>query len=225
MAIIARDSFNRSDSSSAIGTADLGGTWTVPMPSPGNSPWGISSNKAYCVSPSTATFTTLAGVPKNIALLGSSPDAHTVQADITLSATSPNVGLVAKFVDTSNFIITALRNTTSHGFSVIICVAGTFTVLHDNTTFPSTKGATYKVKLFVDATSWELFIDGVSRASGSLTGPQAAALAGTSYGGLFLASGVFNGVSPNDPGDSRFDNYRFGVPDATSGWSVGFLKF
>lgn len=223
MTIIASDSFNRSDSSSAIGTADLGGTWTVPMPSPGNAAWGISSNKAYCVSPSTASFTSMTNVPKNIALLGSTAGEHTVQADLTLSATSPNVGVVAKFVDTSNFIFANLYNTTSQGVAVVICVAGTFTAIR-TINYTVTKGATYQVKFTVGNPGWTLKIDGALLASDSLTGPQIAALAGTSYGGLYLGSGLFNGTNPNDPGDSRFDNYQFSVPDP-SGWSVGFLKF
>ncbi len=195
------------------------------MPSPGNSPWGISSNKAYCVSPSTASFTTTAGVPKNIALLGSTAGEHTVQADLTLSATSPNVGVVAKFVDTSNFIFANLYNTTSQGVVVVICVAGTFTAI-STASYTVTKGATYQMTFTVGNPGWTLKIDGTLFTSGSLTGPQIAALAGTSYGGLYLGSGWFNGnpATPNDPGDSRFDNYRLSTRDP-GGWSVGFLKF
>ena len=191
------------------------------MPSPGNSPWGISSNKAYCVSPSTASFTSTTNVPKNIALLGSTAEPHIVEADVTLSATSPNVGVVAKFVDTHNFIFANIYNTTSHGLAIIIDVAGTFTALHsDSRTI--TKGATYRLRLRVDGVGWSASLNGGSVSSGTLTGPQLAALSGPSAAGLFLGSGMFDGIKPNDPGDSRFDNYRLSTRDP-GGWSVGML--
>lgn len=214
MTLIASDSFNRSNSTSAIGTADVGGTWSVPMPSPGDSPWGIASSKAYCVSPSSATFTTIADVPKNIALLGSTADPHIVSADITFSATSPNVGLVAKFVDTSNFIFVDLYNTTLQEIAVIICVGGTFGVLYSSS-FTVTKGATYAVRFDVDAAGWTIRVNGTAIRSDTLSGPQSAALAGTSSAGLYLGSGLFFGTQPNDPGDSRFDNYQFTTPSDT----------
>lgn len=223
MILVAEDTFNRASSSSSLGTADFGGAWSVPMPSPGDSPWGIDSHKAYCVSPSTATFTTLAGIPKNIAVIGSTAEPHIVSADFTLSTTSPNVGLVAKYVDTSNFILAALRNTSSSGIEVIICIAGTYTSLGSATRIV-TKGATYRMRVTVDTTV-QVDLDGAGAIGPiTLSAPQIAALSGPTAAGLTLLSGRYDGILPNDPGDSRFDNFVFGIPDP-GGWSVGFLKF
>lgn len=218
MALIVGDDFTRSDSSTT-----LGGSWSVPMPSPGNSPWGIAGNRAYCVSPSTASFTSTADVPKNIAVIGSTAAPHIVTADITLSATSPNVGVVAKFVDTHNFIFTNIYNTTSHGLTVIVCVAGTYTALYsDSRTI--TKSATYTLRLRVDGSGWSVSLNGGTVSSGTLTAPQLAALSGPSAAGLFLGSGLYVGVSPNDPGDSRFDNFRFEAVDS-GGWALGMIQW
>ncbi len=223
MILVAEDTFNRASSSSSLGTADFGGAWSVPMPSPGDSPWGIDSHKAYCVSPSTATFTNLAGIPKNIAVIGSTAEPHIVSADFTLSTTSPNVGLVAKYVDTSNFILAALRNTSSSGIEVIICIAGTYTSLGSATRIV-TKGATYRMRVTVDTTV-QVDLDGAGAIGPiTLSAPQIAALSGPTAAGLTLLSGRYDGILPNDPGDSRFDNFVFGIPDP-DGWAVGRLAW
>jgi hypothetical protein len=59
-------------------------------------------------------------------------------------------------------------------------------------------------------------------ASGSLSPTIIAGLSGPSKAGLYLGSGLFEGRYPNDPGDSRFDNFVFGIPDP-GGWSVGMI--
>ena len=224
MILVAEDTFNRASSSSSLGTADFGGAWSVPMPSPGDSPWGIDSHKAYCVSPSTATFHGISDVPKNIAVVGSTASPHIVQAEATLSTTSPNVGLVAKFVDDNNYLVFVIHNTTFSGSAVFACVGGGYYVLA-SPTLTVTKGATYTLGLTVGST-YTATVNSTVVASGSLSPTIIAGLSGPSKAGLYLGSGLFEGRNPNDPGDSRFDNFVFGIPDPDGGVnrvSVGMI--
>jgi len=224
MTIVAQDSFNRADSAVSLGSATVGGSWSIPAIAPGGAAWGIDSNRAYCVSPPSSYFTSTVDVPKNLAVIGSESGDHTVSATITLSTTSPNAGLVAKYKDVNNFISCYLHNTTWQGFDVVGCFAGVWMSLVSTSAIIA-KGSTVAATLTVGEV-WSLHISGTTVASGTLTAPQIAALSGPTSGGLMLASGLFYGTSPNDPGDSRFDDFLFTTPDPVAGeperWAAGF---
>ena len=67
----------------------------------------------------------MSGVPKNIAVVGSTASPLTsCRPEPTLSTTSPNVGLVAKFVDDNNYLVFVIHNTTFSGSAVFACVGG-----------------------------------------------------------------------------------------------------
>lgn len=219
MTLIASDTFTRANSTTSLGNADTGQPWSIAPLSPGGALWGIDSGKAYVPAPSMASFVDYSGVPKNIAVVGAGIDTHDVSADITLSATSPSVGVVAKYVDENNFVMAIIYNTTSYGIQPVVSYLGGFT-------FPAlatptvTKGATYTLRVEVTATDINVYRDGTPVTTTTLTAPQQAMFAAPAAAGLYLGSGTLgSGPFTNDPGDSRFDNFTF---DATPVPKRGF---
>ena len=151
MTLIASDTFTRANSTTSLGNADTGQPWSIAPLSPGGALWGIDSGKAYVPAPSMASFVDYSGVPKNIAVVGAGIGTHDVSADITLSATSPSVGVVAKYVDENNFVVAFMYNTTSYGIQIGVCYLGGFTFA-PLATPTVTKGATYTLRVEVTAT-------------------------------------------------------------------------
>lgn len=84
--VLLQDDFNRADSSTSLGTADVGGTWT--LVDGGN--LGISGNKAYCP-----------GSP-GIAVLDAGTANFAVQVTIT-SIGSDSPGIIFRYKDTGNW--------------------------------------------------------------------------------------------------------------------------
>lgn len=109
------DDFNRTDSSTSLGTPSDGGAgWTTYN----SSTWGISSNQAYCVTSG----------PSNVAVATECSAANgAVQA--TLSTKSSGVGasgLVARLADGSNYILFQ-ANTSDNTGRIYKKVSGGFT--------------------------------------------------------------------------------------------------
>lgn len=121
------DGFNRDNNAISIGKADTGQTWTV-----NTGAWGISSNKAYCVSDTNgdiASIETL--VTEQIVectLSGQLNDANT---------RIPNV--LFRMLDTSNYLMTRVTSGLCQLYKadggVISQLASTAQVMNDNTGF------------------------------------------------------------------------------------------
>lgn len=89
--VLASDSCGRADSSSSMGTADIGGAWN-----PRVGTWGITSAKGYCVSNANT----------QIATIGTVSTPGEVGADLATDAIQNHVnGLVPLWVDINNCLL------------------------------------------------------------------------------------------------------------------------
>lgn len=138
------DNFNRADG--AIGTpSDGGSAWSVQ-----NGAWNVLSNTAY--ETLTTTFA--------IAVLESS--VSNVEVEVTLSAVGPGPALVARFADTSNYILASYDQPTTAVY-LWKNVAGSFTQFGSSTI---TLSANDVLKLRVDSSNLiTLYVNGVSKVS------------------------------------------------------------
>jgi len=102
------DAFNRADSGSSLGTADVGGAWTAH-----SGTWGIETNKARCFSGGNQSFATIdAGVSD-------------CTIAVTMSATlNAGGGITFRFQDTSN---TWFIDSDSGGPALWKVIAGSYT--------------------------------------------------------------------------------------------------
>jgi hypothetical protein len=107
------DNFNRADNSSALGTPSDGGSAWVAL----QGTWGILSNQGGLIAD--------AGDSQDVAVLECGSSVVTVQTTITFG--SCDVGLVARVVDSTNYLLFAVNSST--GCKLYKRVGGTFTQL------------------------------------------------------------------------------------------------
>ncbi len=86
-AVYLQDDFNRADSITSLGAADVGGAWTA-----ANGTWGIESNQGRLIT---------AGGGNGIAQLDASHADATAQ--VTLNVIGNLTGLLFRYTDTSNY--------------------------------------------------------------------------------------------------------------------------
>ena len=191
---LASDSFNRANSTTTLGTADVGGAWTAH-----SGTWGIDTNRAYLVSTTGQAIASLSTSSPNVA----------VSADVTLSATSnrADTGLVFRVVDNNNYLLVVMNKigttVTTDGIRIFKRASGTFTELAATSTAQGhVNGTTYALRVVANAGSLEVFVDNVSKLTHTLSsGDQSLFGANTSHGVRVNASGSA------DNGGSRFDNF------------------
>lgn len=143
------DNFNRTDSSSAMGTpSDAGSDWVALTGT-----WGIASNRGYCATDS--------GDNQNSAVLESS--ASDVDVEVTCTTGNNDQGIILRATDASNYIL--LRHGTDGSVIFYKREAGTFT------SFASTSGVSQSngdvIKATASGNDFELFVNGVSALTGT----------------------------------------------------------
>lgn len=198
MSTLVSDAFTRADNASSLGTADSGQVWTAHAGT-----WGISSNRA--VPPATLGT---ASVDAGATLV-------TVQlTGIPAGVGNTDVGLLARFVDTSNYLFLNVSKTGSvMQARMFKRVGGTntgITTLVNPAAPDATNPFTMKV-VFSSATAGEAFVNGAS--VGTFTGLDAVLQTPTRYG-LWV-----NGSS----GNARYDDLTItdGAPTAITGSDAG----
>lgn len=131
------DTFNRADSTSA-----LGGGWTVD-----SGTWGISSNQAY--QPGTPGFCRAwrAGVADGV-----------VEVDLTVGA-SKNIGVIVRRVDASNFMRVWLNG--GNQIAMQFWIAGAFHSNFLSTGYTFTVGQTYRLRVAFQGGWYQVWINGV----------------------------------------------------------------
>jgi hypothetical protein len=192
--IVVSDSFDRSNSTTSLGTADTGQAWTA-----ANGTWGISSNKAYLVS---ATGQAVATVNAEIADIE-------MTCDITLSSTNnrADTGLVLRFIDNNNYLVVVIgkvgNNATDNTFQMFKRDGGTFTQLQAGNSAGNVNGTTYTVRVVADGNVITAYRDNDLSFTHTLTGGNATKFGSPTRCGIRTSVGSGNG----DDGGSRHDNF------------------
>ncbi len=106
------DNFNRTDTTTNIGTPSDGGSAWVQQ----SGTWGISTNQGYDSD---------SGPQKTCVLEASSAD---VAVQVTVTVFSANVGLILRAADDSNYLLLSLTNGGA-GIEIYKNVSGSFTLL------------------------------------------------------------------------------------------------
>lgn len=153
---IVLDRFNRADSSTSLGNADTGQTWTATP-----NPWGITSNQAYSVNTSTTDLVFI--------------DAGVSDAKVSTKITfSVNEGVMFRYTDSNNQFFSRISST---GLGLFRNNAGTPTSL-GSYSFSPVVGNVYSVMVICSNSSIRVFLDGVERITVTDTFNQTA----TKYG-------------------------------------------
>jgi prepilin-type processing-associated H-X9-DG protein len=184
------DTFTRADSSTAIGTPDVG---TAPTAVFGT--WGISSNQGYLASASGGTPT--AGNYRQAVYESSHADCS-VSADVITSGQC-EVGLVVRHGDGANFLMVDISYDGTFGkigIGLFKCVGSTFTSLIAAVNTNAATGSTIPVKLTVAGNVHTLYYNGSQ--IGQYTGTTGLE-ANTKHG--ILADGSTASLA------NRFDNF------------------
>lgn len=188
------DSFDRADSTSTLGTADSGQTWTAY-----SGTWGISSNQAYLVSTTAQAF---AGVNAGISDVDMS-------CNVTLSATlaRADCGLVVRAIDNNNYILVVLNRLGGTGLGNSIQLfkrdAGSFVLLDSIGSEGHVNGATYAVRVILNGDSIDIYRDGSLRLSHTFSAANQ-----TKYGTATIHGIRVNAGVGADDGGSRFDDFE-----------------
>lgn len=166
------DNFNRADTPNGIGTPSDGGAgWSVT-----NGTWGISSNQGYESGSGAEAGCVLEASASNVAV------------QVTFAVISSDAGMLARFADTSNYLLAAVRPTNIQLYKV---VAGSFTQL--GSTYSATISNGDIVKLTCDAGSnLVVYHNGVSR----ITATDNAGSTNTKHG-----------IRTNNDTTTRFDDF------------------
>jgi hypothetical protein len=159
------DTFNRADTTNAIGTpSDGGSAWSQV-----NGTWGIASNTAYSSS---------AGSESHCALESS---VSAVEVEATLTVVDSQCGLTGRLADVNNYITVIVEAPQARLFKY---VAGVYTQL--GSTYTATMNNGVVIKLRMDsANDITVYVDGVSR----ITANDAAGSSNTQHGLRIHASG------------------------------------
>lgn len=111
MRVLASDAFDRGNSSTSLGTADVGGVWAASI---ANS-WGIQTNRAYCPLNSNGTIAVLTcTVPE-------------IDTTIEVGVLGGFIGVLGRCIDGNNYYLAQVRGNGT--VQLYKRVAGTFTQL------------------------------------------------------------------------------------------------
>lgn len=188
------DDFNRADAST-LGTTPVGGkTWVTAFTGTGGSSIsvGIESNRAFLGGVPPGDGNTYAYVDSNSA---------NIDASVTLSvlgSTPVYASLIARFVDTNNFVLLQYDSNVSgaSAYGAYKRVAGTYTNLGYTSGVTPTDGDV--IRLVVSGTDTVDFYIGAAH-----FGPFTATDISSSSVNVGLASGISGSVSST----ARFDNF------------------
>jgi hypothetical protein len=185
---LAQDSLDRVNSSSSLGTADVGGAWTAQ-----SGTWGITSNAGYTVS----------GTNGGIATLTLSTTPEDVGTTIVTDAIDTHVhGLLPLYVDANNYLVITYFG----GSLVITTVVGGASNARNTVTgitgLPASGVASFLARVTVNpATSVvTAYINGLVAATYTLVAGELAAFGAATKTGLFFSwtSGTATAATFND---------------------------
>ena len=181
--ILGSDAFGRADSSTTMGTADIGGAWTAQDSSGTAHVYGLTSGKAYCAynTAGTRAFLSLASLP------------DTIQADFATTDIAHGLGLALRYTDHNNLLEVKYL---SGAVTLVSTVAGTattrVTVAQGSTGLPASgSAASFTGKATIVANVVTLFINGVQVGSPyTLLAGEITAFGGSQKAGLEMYSAI-----------------------------------
>jgi hypothetical protein len=153
------DSFTRTDSSSSLGSADVGGVWTA-----SHGTWGISSNQAYTSASDTG------GTFGGLATIDHGWSDGSIQVNVTNPSNGHQGGLNFRYSDANNFWVAFIYRANGSPFHSLLyagkAVAGSVSYLINGVDVESV--ITYPATLSVTTTgsSIGIYLNG-SQVSGS----------------------------------------------------------
>lgn len=186
------DTFTRANSSSTLGNVEMGGlTWGPSYASA--STWGVSSNKAYCVSASTGNA--------GYATIDTGRLDNVVEATVTTSASRVSAGLCVRGPSANNAygVLCRIRKNVSQGWDYVEMYNGS-SFIAQLSSAGMALGTTYTMRVEASGNNITVFINGVQKitaSSGTLNS------AGNTRVGLLVWS------SANDDDlATRWDDFR-----------------
>lgn len=140
------DSFDRADSTTTLGVADTGQSWT-----PLVGTWGISANRAYQVTNTTGG-----------ALASAVIESGKSDAEISVVFNEyVEYGLIFRATDANNYLFVRYSSTSAE-WQMFKTVSGTSTKI-GNLAATVTDGTPFKLKVITSQTSLQFFVDDVSQ--------------------------------------------------------------
>jgi lysophospholipase L1-like esterase len=170
----AADSYDRTDSSTSLGSMPNGQVWTT---SPGGNVWGLDDGMAYSPVPYAASWAVTQTARWNV----------DIQAPIILGTQATSeVGLAFRFVDNPNHMHACLTLVDSTGVSVVRIVRhiGNVGKVLASVDFPLTHGETYLMRVVVVDREVQVIVDDQFVVGVSLTNDEFEVLGvnGTKHG-------------------------------------------
>jgi hypothetical protein len=179
------DNFDRADTTNNIGTpSDAGSAWTQSQGT-----WGIASNAGYESSAAGA---------QNIAQLEASLADVDVQVTLSNVSAGADAGPVARFADTSNYLLW-IYTIGSSGLRMFKVVAGSFTQLGSTASYTAANGDV--LKFTVNGSTLNGYVNGALK-----VGPQTESAGSTN---------TKHGLRSFNDSASRFDD--FSIVDNSGG--------
>jgi hypothetical protein len=182
---LATDTFTRADSSTTLGNTDDGKAWTNTV-----GVVGIASGKAYAASPASNT--------QKVATVDVAQAGHTVTAQVT--AGTGSVGVVARLVDSSNFLWFSYGGGTLRIFKTV--AGAPSTLANVATTWAA--GEVHVMKLETVGNVINAYVDGLKILTTTLAGADITTFATATKVGL-----VFSGFAV---AAAQADNFKATMP-------------
>lgn len=176
---LAKDSFNRTTSATVLGKTDTGQTWEhYRSAGPTTTDWIISNNKAMVKQTSFNAAVVDTGIP----------DFYSVEADIVMASASVSDygGLMISFADVANNVFFRGDSTTGE-LRLYIASGISAYAMAKAVPYTFTNGQTVKFKAIKKGTSIEIFADGTSVLTYTLSDADNVRVSGPKQG-LFLKS-------------------------------------
>ncbi len=176
------DNFERAASSSVIGNVVLPGNvvWNQQAGT-----WGISAGKAYCSSAVSS-----GGATANRLVAEASASDFTYKVLVSRGTTNGTVDVIYRYSDSNNYWVVELRQNLD--LRLYKKVAGTVTQIGSTYSVATITGTPYEIKVVASGSSHTVYLDGVSR----ITGTDAAISTNTQVG-----IGVSSGTGGSDNTD------------------------
>jgi hypothetical protein len=193
------DTFNRADTSVALGTpSDSGSAWSEL-----SGTWGIESNQARKVT---------AADGQHIAVLESNAADVEVQCTFPVLNSTADAGLIVRCVDSSNYLLIAIRGAGGTRLELYTRIAGAETLIAAGDGTNVTAGCVVKVS--ANGSTINVYVDGVLA-----LGPQTvASLTTATQHGIRAYLGA-SGSSTGTAGAVRHDD--FSITDLAGGGGGG----
>lgn len=176
------DSFNRTNSSTTLGVADTGQSWSALTGT-----WGINSNRAYNVSDANGEVSTIDAGVSNFTL-------SAILNGQTSATNQRFFNIVFHGLDSLNFLFTRIS---INDVQLYKNVAGVLTLLA-STAITAVDNTDYLFKVVCSGNSVDVYVDGVLKISHTLAGGDTAFAAYTKSGLRLTKTGAPTGTARAD---------------------------